>query len=136
MELKRYEVFFRFVSFFLLASFLYVQSGFSLFEFILFFSRASYKRQIRMRCSRWWFNYFNANRFNSVRMLGWGRYGPSPCTGDFGSWFLIIVLSCCGFSKILYFLVRILMEHIERKNSLDSKLQIYSICSNKVRSRN
>ena len=38
-------------------------------------------------------------------------------------------LSCCGFSNISHFLERILMEHIDMRNSLDSKLQIYSLCS-------
>ena len=33
-------------------------------------------------------------------------------------------------------MLKILMEHIEMKKSLDSKLQIYSICSIRIRSRN
>ena len=45
-------------------------------------------------------------------------------------------LSCCSFLKFSRFLERILMEHINWKNSLDSKLLIYSICSIKTRSRN
>ena len=40
-----------------------------------------------------------------------------------------------GFSKISHFLGRVLIEHIDMKNSLDSKLQIYSICSIRTRSR-
>ena len=43
---------------------------------------------------------------------------------------------CSGFSKITLFLELFLMEHISIKNSLDSKLQIYSICSIRKRSRN
>ena len=35
------------------------------------------------------------------------------------------VYSCSGFSKIYHFLERILMDRIDRKNDLDSKLQIY-----------
>ena len=42
---------------------------------------------------------------------------------------------CFTNSTISRFLVRILMEHIDIKNSLDSKLQIYSICSIRIRSR-
>ena len=40
-----------------------------------------------------------------------------------------------GFLKISLFLERILTEHIDMKNSLDYKPQIYSICSIRVRSR-
>ena len=40
-----------------------------------------------------------------------------------------------GFLTISQILERILMEHIDMKNSLDSKLQIYSICSIRIRSR-
>ena len=39
------------------------------------------------------------------------------------------------FSTISHFLERILMEHIDLKKSLDSKLQIYSICFTRIRSR-
>ena len=39
------------------------------------------------------------------------------------------------FSKISYVLERILMEHVDIENSLDSKLQIHSICFIKIRSR-
>ena len=41
-----------------------------------------------------------------------------------------------GFSKIFRFLERILMDHIEMKNSLESMLQIDLICSIGIRSRN
>ena len=41
----------------------------------------------------------------------------------------------CGFSKISFFLERILTEHILMKNSLDSKLQSYSLYSIRIRSR-
>ena len=41
----------------------------------------------------------------------------------------------CGFSKISYFLERIIIEHIEMKNNLDSKRQIYFICSIRTWSR-
>ena len=41
----------------------------------------------------------------------------------------------CVFSKISQFLVRVLMEHIGMKNSLDSKLQFYFTCSIRIRSR-
>ena len=44
-------------------------------------------------------------------------------------------LEICSFSKISHFLERILMEHIDMKNSLDSKLQVYSMCSIRIRSR-
>ena len=40
-----------------------------------------------------------------------------------------------GFSKISHFLERILMEHIDMKNSLDSQLQIDSLCSIRIHSR-
>ena len=39
------------------------------------------------------------------------------------------------FSKIFCFIERILTEYIDMKNSLDSQLQIYSICSIRIRSR-
>ena len=39
------------------------------------------------------------------------------------------------FFKISYFLERIRIEHVEMKNSLDSKLQINSTCSIRIRSR-
>ena len=39
------------------------------------------------------------------------------------------------FSTISHFLERILIEHIEMKNNLDYKLQIYSVCSIRIRSR-
>ena len=42
----------------------------------------------------------------------------------------------CTFSAISRFLERILMEHIESKNSVESKLQINSICSIRIQSRN
>ena len=45
-------------------------------------------------------------------------------------------LSCCSFSTISQFLERILMEHIDIKTSPDSKLQIDSICSVRILSRN
>ena len=45
-------------------------------------------------------------------------------------------ISCFGISKILHFLERILMEHIDMKNSLDSKLQFNTTCSIRIRSRN
>ena len=41
-----------------------------------------------------------------------------------GKFFYILV----GFSKISSFLERILIEHIDIKNSLDSKLQTNSLC--------
>ena len=44
-------------------------------------------------------------------------------------------LSCYSFSKISYFLERVLMEDIDKKDSLDSKLQTYYICPIKIRSR-
>ena len=40
-----------------------------------------------------------------------------------------------GLLKISRFLERILIEHIDKKESLDSKLQIYSICSIIIRSK-
>ena len=40
-----------------------------------------------------------------------------------------------GVSKISRFLERILMEHIDMNNSLDSKLQTYPMCSIRTRSR-
>ena len=43
---------------------------------------------------------------------------------------------CYGFSKISHFLERVPMEHIETKNSSDSKLQIGTICSISNHSRN
>ena len=43
---------------------------------------------------------------------------------------------CCSFSKITHFQERILMEYIDKKNSLDSKLEVCSICSFRNRSRN
>ena len=39
------------------------------------------------------------------------------------------------FSEISHFLERILMEHIDMKNSLESKLHTYSICSIRNRSK-
>ena len=39
------------------------------------------------------------------------------------------------FVEDISFLERILMEHIGTKISLDSKLQNYSICSTRIRSR-
>ena len=43
---------------------------------------------------------------------------------------------CCGFShKKSHSLERILIEHIDNKVSLESKLQIQSICSSETRSR-
>ena len=41
-------------------------------------------------------------------------------------------LEICSFSKISHFLERILMEHIDMKNSLDSKLQIHPLCSIRI----
>ena len=41
-----------------------------------------------------------------------------------------------GFSKISRFLERIQVEHIESKSSLESQLQICSICSIRIRSKN
>ena len=38
-------------------------------------------------------------------------------------------------SKITHFLEGILMEHIDIKISLDSKLQVYTICSVRIQSR-
>ena len=35
----------------------------------------------------------------------------------------------CGFSNISRFLERVLMERIDMKNCLDSKLRIFCICS-------
>ena len=37
-----------------------------------------------------------------------------------------------GFFRITYFLERILMKHIDMENSLDTKLQVYSICSIRI----
>ena len=45
------------------------------------------------------------------------------------------VLSGYGFSKISYFLERILMEHIDMKNSVHFELQISLICSIRIRFR-
>ena len=53
------------------------------------------------------------------------KYKVSPITYGLG-------LNCSGFSKIFHFLERVLTEHIELKNSLDSKLQIYFICSIRI----
>ena len=39
------------------------------------------------------------------------------------------------FSKISHFLEQVLMEHEDVKSSLDSKLQVYSNCSVRIRSR-
>ena len=39
------------------------------------------------------------------------------------------------FSKISYFLERVLVEHIDMKDSLDSSLQTCSLCSIRIRSR-
>ena len=44
-------------------------------------------------------------------------------------------ICCFSFLKISQFLERILMEHKDIKNSLDSKLQVYSICSIRINSR-
>ena len=44
-------------------------------------------------------------------------------------------LSCCDFSKLSNCLERILMEDIDTKNSSNTKLQIYAICSIRFRSR-
>ena len=54
-------------------------------------------------------------------------------------WYYTVVIQVIwrsGFSKISHFLELILMEHIDTKNSLDSKLHIYFICSIGIRSRN
>ena len=40
------------------------------------------------------------------------------------------------FLKISHFLERIQIEHIGMKNNLDSKLQIYSTCSIRIRLEN
>ena len=45
-------------------------------------------------------------------------------------------ISRSSFSRISYFLERILMEHIELNCSLDSELTFISICSIKIPSRN
>ena len=45
-------------------------------------------------------------------------------------------LAAAVFSKISQFLEQFLMEHIDIKVSLDSKLQIDSICSIRIRSIN
>ena len=47
----------------------------------------------------------------------------------------MLCLICSGLLKIFHFLERILMEHMDMKNDLDSKIQIYSICSIRIRSR-
>ena len=41
-----------------------------------------------------------------------------------------------GFSKISNFQERVLMEHTDMKNSLESKLQTYSKCSKRTHSKN
>ena len=46
-----------------------------------------------------------------------------------------MILICCGYSKISHFLERILMEHKDMKNSLDSKLQVCCICFIQICSR-
>ena len=43
-------------------------------------------------------------------------------------------MRCGGFSTISQFLERILMEHIDIKNSLDFRLKICCICSLRIRS--
>ena len=52
-----------------------------------------------------------------------GSLDPVPCK------FVVSI------SKISHFLDGILIEHIDTKSSVDSKLQIYSICSIRTRSR-
>ena len=52
-----------------------------------------------------------------------GSLDPVPCK------FVVSI------SKISHFLDGILIEHIDTKSSVDSKLQIYSICSIRIRSR-
>ena len=47
----------------------------------------------------------------------------------------MLCLTCNGLLKIFHFLERILIEHIGMKNSLESKLQSYSICSTRTSSR-
>ena len=44
-------------------------------------------------------------------------------------------LCCSGFLNLTLFLERILIEHIDIKISLDSRPQIYFICSIRIRSR-
>ena len=44
-------------------------------------------------------------------------------------------LCCSFFSRISHFLERILMEHIDIKRSLDSKLQIYFVCFIRISTR-
>ena len=50
--------------------------------------------------------------------------GSAVLGSAFGTFSDGLELSCCGILKISRFLERILMEHIDMKHSLDSKLQI------------
>ena len=72
-----------------------------------------------------------------------GRHGRADYLWDAVKWVKTILfqstdgleLSCCVFSKISHFLEGILMEHIDMKNRLDSKLHVSSMFSIRIRSR-
>ena len=68
----------------------------------------------------------------SIRKLGPAErnnlyVGPGENTTVTDGKICFIELNCCNFSTISHFLERILMEHVDIKNSSDSKLQIYSV---------
>ena len=65
----------------------------------------------------------------------WSTPSPCPLYDVSERFWLGSNLSCCGFSKISRFLERILMEHIDKKNRSDSKLQSYPICFIRICSR-
>ena len=48
----------------------------------------------------------------------------------------MLEICCSDFSMISHFLERILIEHINMKNSLDFKLQVCSMCFIRIRSKN
>ena len=58
---------------------------------------------------------------------------PSACRDR--SKVFVLELYCNGILEISHFLERIPTEHIDIKNSLDSELQISSICSIRLSSR-
>ena len=63
---------------------------------------------------------------------------PSPFRWPF-TFIPIAAIERCitwGFLRITYFLEQILMEHVDMKGSLDSKLQIDSVCPIRIPSRN
>ena len=92
---------------------------------VLHFLAKLYSLRHRVVCNSPDFVYFLTNRACSMEKRFTFYQGVISCRVEHS-----------GFSRISPFLEGIRMEHIDMKNSLDSKVQVYFICSVKNLSGN